>query len=351
MASTAWSAATTIRGFRRVAGQTCNDIDRVSVFKNVMVYKLGAAWSAPLEQIEEAVEQQRFVECGATQERSAGWVPPRGEEHGALVESIGGQYLLKLMVESKAVPAAVVKRKAEERALEIEATTGRKPGKKEIRDLREEAKHTLLPYAFTKRGSVNVWIDVQAQRLVIDAGSQGRADEVITALVKVLDGFVVQELHTATSSAAAMSEWLSSQEPPAGFSIDRECELKAVDDSKAAIRYAHHALDIEEIRQHISEGKLPTRLAMTWDERVSFVLTEGMQLRKLQFQEGVFEKTSKEKEDNFDANAAIATGEIGRLIPDLIEALGGEVQIGIAAETTPAAASTAVAAEPSEAPF
>ncbi|MBH2008308.1 MAG: recombination-associated protein RdgC [Xanthomonadaceae bacterium] len=299
------------------------------MFKNAMIYRLGAQLpSAHL--IESALQMQAFVPCGATQERSAGWVPPRGEDEGALLETVAGQYLLKLMVESKAVPAAVVKRKAEERALEIEATTGRKPGKKEIRDLREEAKHTLLPYAFTKRGSVNVWIDVQAQRLVIDAGSQGRADEVITTLVKVLDGFAVQELHTATSSAAAMSDWLSRQEPPAGFSIDRECELKAVDDSKAAIRYAHHALDIDEIRQHISEGKLPTRLAMTWDDRVSFVLTEGMQLRKLQFQDGVFEKGG-EKADGFDADAAIATGEIGRLIPALLEALGGEVQLEPAA--------------------
>lgn len=316
-----------------------------------MVYKLGAGWSATAEQIEQAVEQQRFVECGPTQERSAGWVPPRGEEHGALVESIGGQYLLKLAIESKAVPSSVVKRKAEERAAEIEATTGRKPGKREVRDLREEAKQTLLPYAFSKRGSVTVWLDVQAQRLVLDAGSQGRADEVISALVKVLDGFVVQELHTATAAGAAMSAWLSSQEPPAGFSIDRECELKATDASKSVIRYAHHPLDIEEIRQHIAEGKLPTKLAMTWDERVSFVLTEGMQLRKLQFQDGVFEKTSKEKEDGFDADAAIATGEIGRLIPDLLEALGGEIQIGIAAEAAPAAAPAALAMDPADAPF
>ncbi len=302
-----------------------------------MVYRLGAGWSATVEQIEQALDKERFAACGPTQERSAGWVPPRGEEHGALVESIGGQYLMKLMVESKAVPAAVVKRKAEERALEIEAATGRKPGKKETRELRDEVKLSLLPMAFTKRGSVAVWLDQQAGRLVVDAASQGRADEVITALVKVLDGLAVHELHTATSATAAMSQWLSSQQPPAGFSIDRECELKAVDDSKAAVRYAHHALDIEEIRQHISEGKLPTRLAMTWDDRVAFVLTESMQLRKLVFQDGVFEKTSKEKEDGFDADAAIATGEIGRLLPDLLEALGGEVQIGIAADDTPRA--------------
>ncbi|CAN7254642.1 recombination-associated protein RdgC [Pseudorhodoferax sp. LjRoot39] len=322
------------------------------MFKNVMVYKLGGDWTATWEQIEEALGTQRFEECGATQERSAGWVPPRGEEHGPLVESIGGQYLLRLMVESKAVPASVVKRKADERAQQIEATTGRKPGKKEIRDLREEAKQTLLPVAFTKRGATWVWIDLQARRFVVDAGSQNRVDEILSLLVQVLDGFSVQEVHTATSATAAMSEWLSSQEPPAGFSIDRECELKATDASKAAIRYAHHPLDIEEIRQHIAEGKLPTKLAMTWDERVSFVLTESMQLRKLQFQDGVFEKTSQEKEDSFDADAAISTGEISRLLPGLLEALGGEIEL-VAAVETPLPASAAPTAQPDteDAPF
>lgn len=316
-----------------------------------MVYKLGGAWTATYEQIEQAVQAQRFEECGATQERSAGWVPPRGEEHAPLVESVGGQYLLRLMVESKAVPASVVKRKAEERAQQIEATTGRKPGKKEIRDLREEAKQALLPVAFTKRGATLVWIDPMARRLVVDAGSQNRVDEVIGLLVKVLDGFAVQEVHTATSATAAMSEWLSSQEPPAGFSIDRECELKATDASKAVVRYAHHPLDIEEIRQHIAEGKLPTKLAMTWDDRVSFVLTEAMQLRKLQFQDGVFEKTSKEKEDGFDADAAISTGELGRLLPELLEALGGEIELKAAVDTPTTAAAPAAQPDTEDAPF
>ncbi|CAN7593238.1 recombination-associated protein RdgC [Pseudorhodoferax sp. LjRoot39] len=296
------------------------------MFKDALIYKLGGSLPS-LEAIETALQTQAFEECGATQERSAGWVPPRGEEHGPLVESIGGQYLLRLMVETKAVPASVVKRKAEERAQQIEATTGRKPGKKEIRDLREEAKQALLPVAFTKRGATWVWIDPQARRFVVDAGSQNRVDEIITLLVKVLDGFVVQEVHTATSATAAMSEWLSSQEPPAGFSIDRECELRATDASKAAVRYGHHPLDIAEIQQHISEGKLPTRLAMTWDERVSFVLTESMQVRKIRFQDGVFEKTSIEKEDSFDADAAITTGELGRLLPGLLQALGGEIEL------------------------
>lgn len=64
---------------------------------------------------------------------------------------------------------------------------------------------------------------------------------------------------------------------------------------------------------------------MTWDDRVSFVLTDRLQLRKVQFLDTVFEGT-KADEGGFDADVAIATGELVKLIPDVIEALGGEVE-------------------------
>jgi len=316
----------------------------VSVFKNVIVYRIETTWSQPLEEVQKGLETQRFVPCGPSQEKSIGWIEPRGEAHGPLVESVGGQWLLEFMIESKTLPASVVRRKVEERAAQIEATTGRKPGKKEKKELKEDITHELLPLAFTRHARVAVWIDPQSHRLVVNASNAQRADEVVTSLVKALDGFAVSLVNTQVEPAAAMAEWLSSQEPPAGFTIDRECELKASDESKAVVRYAKHPLDIEEVRQHIASGKRPTRLAMTWDDRVSFELTEGMQLRKIVFLEGTLDDApGSAKEDNFDADAAIATGELGQLVPELLEALGGEMQLGAApaaASAPPASAKT-----------
>ena len=296
-----------------------------------MVYRMVSPWTMTQAQLEEALQPARFLACGASQEKSVGWVEPRGEEHGPLVEVVGGHWLLRQMVEVRSVPGAVVKRKVEEQVKQIEATTGRKPGRKEIRDLREDARMTLLPMAFTKQGATNVWINPKAQLLVLDTGTQSRADELMTALVKAIDGLVVQLLDTQTSPAAAMAHWLESQEAPRGFSVDRECELKAPDESKAVVRYTRHALDIDEVRAHIAMGKMPTRLALTWNDRVSFVLTEGMQIKKLAFLDVVLEgapasPTADGKDSGFDTDAAIATGELSGLIPDLLEALGGEMQ-------------------------
>ena len=293
-----------------------------------MMYRIASGWPGAVGKLEDALQDARFVECGAQQEKSVGWIEPRGQEHGALVEVVGGQWMLKLMIEVKVIPASVVKRKVQDQLDNIEASTGRKPGKKERRDISDDARLALLPVAFTKQSSVQVWVDPKAGALVTDAGSQAKADEVMTWLIKAVDGLVVQLISTQTSPAAAMALWLSTKEGPPDFSVDRECELKAADESRAIVRYTRHALDTDEVCQHIALGKMPTRLALTWTNRVSFVLTENLQLKKVAFLESVFEGASSApgdaEDDGFDADVAIATGELRKLIPDLLEALGGE---------------------------
>jgi recombination associated protein RdgC len=326
----------------------------VSPFKNVIIYRIEASWSPSLTDAEAGLGKLRFVPCTPSQEKSTGWIEPRGQEHGPLVESVGGQWLLEFMIETKTLPASVVRRKVDERCAQIEAATGRKPGKKEKKELKEDVTHELLPMAFTRHARVAVWIDPKERRLVVNAGNAARADEVVTSLVKALDGFAVAQIDTRIEPASAMSDWLSSQEPPAGFTIDRECELKATDESKAVVRYAKHPLDIEEVRQHIANGKRPTRLALTWEDRVSFELSETMQLRKLVFLEGTLDNAGGRKEDDFDADAALATGELGELVPALLEALGGEAALtGAPDEPTAArdAAPAAATAEVEDAPF
>lgn len=295
-----------------------------------MMYRLLSNWTQTQTGLETALEEGRFAECGGSQEKSVGWVPPRGKEHGPLVEIIAGQWMLKLMVEVKVLPGTVVKRKAQEQLQHIEATTGRKPGKKEAREIQEDARLSLLPMAFTKQATVLVWIDPETQLLVLDAGSQARADEVMTCLIKAIDGLAVQLFNTQMSPAAAMAIWLSTKEAPQSFTVDRECELKASDESKAVVRYTRHALDTEEVIQHIAAGKVPTKLALTWSDHVSFMLTEALQLKKVAVLDVVFEGAkgaADGKDDDFDTDVAIATGELRKLIPDLLEALGGEVPL------------------------
>lgn len=292
------------------------------MFKNLIAYRIAPGWQPDLTALEDALAKTPFTTCGATQERSAGWVPPRGEAHGPLAESVAGQWMLRWHSEAKVLPASVLARKVQEKAERIEQETGRKPGKKESRELKDEARLDLLPLAFTKQGGAWVWIDREARTLVVDAASQSRADEISSALVEALPGLALALIDTQISPQAAMAQWLREHEAPAGFAIERECELKSAAEDKAVVRYARHPLDIDEVRAHIDAGKLPTRLALSWDDRVSFVLTEGLQLKKVALLDAVLD--GQDEDGGFDADVAIATGELSRLLAELVQALGGE---------------------------
>ena len=149
-----------------------------------------------------------------------------------------------------------------------------------------------------------------------------------------------------TASLSAVKDeaaWLAEKEAPAGFSIDRECELKQPDSEKATVRYARHTLDIDEVGEHVRQGKLPTQLALTWAGRVSFVLTEALTLKKIKLLDVVLEGSgadagaSQKDEGGFDADVALFTGELKLLIPELIEALGGLQQRTEVAAAAPVA--------------
>lgn len=301
------------------------------MLKNATLYRIGPDWAGDAHSMESALDKVRFVPCGATQQESSGWVEPRGEAHGALVESVGGHLVLKLKSEKRLLPSSVVADRVQEIADQIEQETGRKPGKKQRKELKEQAVLELLPQAFKKQSALLVWIDPRQRILVVDTASQGRADEVVSLLVKSLDGLAVAHLQTELSPASAMTGWLGTGEPPCNFTVDRECELKSCDEMKSVVRYGRHPLDIDEVRQHITQGKVPTRLALTWLDRVSFVLGDSGQLRKLAFLDVVMEARNAAgtpaKDEMFDADAALATGELRRLIPDLIQALGGELAL------------------------
>ncbi len=310
------------------------------MFKNVMVYRIGEGFAPTLAEVQAALEPAQFVECGASQEKSVGWIPPRGEAYGPLIESVGGQWILKLMIESKAVPGNVVRRKADERIAEIEAATGRKPGKKEKRDLMDDVLLSLLPQAFARQSTVIVWMDLENRRLVLNAGSQGKADEVMSALMNVLAGLSVSLIQTVTSPQAAMTQWLlapTEDEWPADLTVERETVLKSTGEDAASVRFTRHHLANDDVRKHVMEGKLPTQLALSWDGRVAFVLTETLQLKKVQFLDGVMDESGTDKnEDRFDGDVALSTGLLGPLLDSLIEALGGEMELG--AEAAPASA-------------
>jgi recombination associated protein RdgC len=238
----------------------------------------------------------------------------------------------RINIETKSVPARTIREKTDERCKALEESTGRKPGKKERRDLSDEVLQSLLPAAFPKLNAVTIWIDPVRRVLALNTASQSKCDEVNSALISLLADLHVGYITTVQNPQPAMASWLLAESPddwPDNFNIERECVLKSNGEDGATVKFSKHHLATDEVKKHVLEGKLPQALALSWDGKVSFVLTESMQLKKLQFLDGVMDESGTDKtEDRFDADVALSTGLLGPLLDDLIYALGGEMQIG-----------------------
>jgi recombination associated protein RdgC len=313
-------------------------------FKNLQIYRLPTPWAIDLAKLDEQLARGTFARCASHEPISRGWVAPRKD--GALVYASNRQWLIALAVEQRLLPSSVVNDEVRERADKLTDEQGYAPGRKALRELKERVTEELMPRAFTKKRTSFVWIDPQNGWFIVDAGSPGKAEEVIEHLRHCLDEFPLTPLHTELSPQSAMADWLAGGEAPAGFTIDRDCELKSVGEEKAAVRYVRHPLGDEvggEIKAHLAAGKLPTRLALTWDERISFVLSEKLEIKRLAFLDLLKEEAEKNAEhadEQFDADFALMTGELTRFLPQLIEALGGEKTEAAEAATPAAGGST-----------
>ena len=115
----------------------------------------------------------------------------------------------------------------------------------------------------------------------------------------------------------------------------RISSCKAADKSPTTIRYASHPLEGKEIRAHIQAGMYATRLGLTWRDRVAFVLTEKLQVKKLEFlgvsKDKPDEGAEIDKAEQFDLDFTLMSGELARMLADLSEALGGQTALQAAA--------------------
>ena len=294
------------------------------MFKNATLFTVQLPQPLLVFKFDHAIEAQQFSPCGATQAQSFGWAPPRGEDHGAMVESIAGHLIMRFVRETKSVPAQAIKRALDARVAKIEQDEGRKPVRKETRELRDEVMQDLLPHAFAKRTDVPVWIDLARGTLVVGSTTTAVTDLVISALVQAMPGAKIDYLNTQVAPQAAMTQWLvgANDGRAIGFAPGRDVELHSGDEMKTVVKYNRHHLDSEEMKRHIAQGKLPVSLALDWQGRVQFALTKAGQIRKIKFLDTVFDG-QKAEDAGFDADWAIATGELSGLIADLVQALGG----------------------------
>lgn len=295
-------------------------------FKNLVIYRLPANWNVSAAALEEALAQRPLQPCGALDMESCGWVP--ASPRNRVVHTTNGQHLIALGVNSKILPGSVIKQETQERAKEIEQEQGFAVGRRQMRDLKDKVTVELRAKAFVRKRVTRAWIDPGCGWLVVESAGASSAEKVVETLRDCLGTLAVTYLETEHSPQQGMAAWISTGEAPNRFTIDTDLELQAADESKSTVRYARHVLDGKDIQSHISTGKAVTKLGLTWNDRVTFVLTNKLEVKRLKFlsitKDAGESETDLSAEDQFEADFTLMSGELSQLLSDLAQALGGE---------------------------
>lgn len=299
-------------------------------FKALRIYQARRPLNLTDATLEAALTEQAFTPCHSQQEQSAGWVAPL--DGGGLAHAgPPGHWLLKLRIEERLLPSAVIKEALDEEVRQIEANEGRQVGRKERRNRMDELKITLLPQAFTRSRYLLIWIDNNRHRVIINHGSEKWAELALNRLREGLGSLPVVPLATQLTPTQVMTQWLLDT-PPAGITPLDACELKDPDTEGAVLRCRGQNLLDDEILQHLQAGKRVTQLKLDWRDQVSFVLTEQLQLKSLSYADVLQEEAEQSNPDQdprvaLDTHFVLMSGTLGPLFDELIDHHQGLVEL------------------------
>ncbi len=292
-------------------------------FKNLIFQRLPGGWADAAADLESRLAARPLRPCGPFDMSSKGWVPVTSG--GRLLHTVNGHHLVALGSDDKLLPGSIVRQIAQERAEGLAAEQGFPVGRRQLRELRARVADELRARALTRRRVTRAWLDPRGGWFAVDASSPARAELVIETLSDTLGSFAPTAIETSRSPQAAMASWLLRGEAPARFSIDDDLELLSADKSRSVVRYSRHPLDGKDIRAHLVAGKYPSRLGLTWNDRVSFVLTDKLQVKRLAFLDlGKDDAADVDPAEQFDIDFAVMAGELVNLLQDLATVLGDE---------------------------
>lgn len=297
-------------------------------FKNLQLFRLTGDFKLNPEQLHEQLLPAQFRRCGSLEPASIGWVPPLGRDAELLTHASGDAIMICARREERVLPAAVIRDEVEERVREIEEEQMRPVRRKEKQQIKEDVTLELLPKAFTRSALTYAWIDPKQGWLVIDSASAKRAEDLIALLRKSLERFPVMPPVTTQAPATVMTQWLTGEQASGDFLPEDQCELRDADDGGGVVRCRGQDLEAEEVRKHIEAGKLVVRLAVTWQERISAVISDDLIVRRLRFEDLVQEQLDDlgdvDRAALFDAEFTLMVLELNRFLPALLTAFGGE---------------------------
>ncbi|OBU55448.1 recombination-associated protein RdgC [Stenotrophomonas maltophilia] len=292
-------------------------------FRNLTMFRFPVA--TDFSEIATLLPAAVLKPVGALEMNSRGFVSPFGrEETEQLFHGIGDWLWLTIGAQDKILPASVVADRLEEKLAAIASGEGRRPGGRERKRLKDDLLHELLPTAMVKSSRLDVFLDTARGVAFVDTSSRKAGEYVMSDIRGLLGSFPAMPLNAEVAPRSILTGWIAGEPLPTGLSLGEECEMKDPVEGGAVVKCQHQELCCDEIDKHLDAGKQVTKLALIFEDSVSFVLGDDMVVRKLRFLDGALDKLDGSDQDGrraeFDARFALQIGELGRVFDVISDA-------------------------------
>lgn len=295
--------------------------------KNVLPYTLNRDVPFDAEELAKQLTEYPFTPCAAQDMSRSGWVNVTPE---TLLLNHDGQFLLCYQTESKIIPSATITDEIAKRVEKIEREQSRKVRRSERVSLKDEVLASLLPRAFTKASKGYIWIDTNANRIFVEATSAKTAENMLALLRKSIGSLPVVPAMVSDPVELTLTEWVKTGDLPAGYAMGDEATLKAILEDGGMLRCKKQDLLCDEISSHLNTGKLVTMLALDWQERMQFKISDDLSIKSIKYSDALTDQNDDiDREDQHSrlvADFLLFTSEFSSFFTSLIEALGGEAQ-------------------------
>ena len=293
------------------------------MFRNVRFYKLESDWPDSEKALSKLLEKAGFEPCGPLTERSSGWVPVDPDTGNSLARRVNGADLLKLRSQSRVLPPAVINEELDARIEEFRSRMQEAPSPREKRRLKAEARDELMPKALLKSDKIWGYVDLKEKVIGIDAAQDSAAERFLRRLQTPFDGLKIKPLQYKEPVDELLTGIFLGG-APSQFSVGRECRMRDASDAGSIVRWTDFDLSERTIRDHVANGMRLTHLAIIYDEIMGCVLDETGVITKLRFL-GMDDDGDDHNDPlaRQDAEFALITGTLRRLLDDLKKTLGG----------------------------
>ena len=258
-----------------------------------------------------------------------GFVPALGLVDMPLVHEESGFLAFCLREDSPVLPTAAVTKMVNEHIEALEKEQGNKISYAERRIIKKQIVAEMTNKAFWVSKYTQGYIDMNNQLLVIDASSSKQAETLMSALREALGFLPVTAPQTQLLPSALMTGWVKNDMPPRHFQLNDCCELRTEINDASRIKVKEISLYDPSLKAHLLNGMVVQSLSMDWHERLSFTLTETLQIKQIKYKFDLdFQYSDEEETDNSQALAAFEfksmAVSLSAMMHELLIILSGE---------------------------